>query len=473
MSILLRTGTGRVQFPGREIPDYSDDDEVGSVITLNSFLKRTDHKYNDLVLGPKPTFVDLVKERAEKLQIILTELNETQLNSYTLTFKPGCVLEELDSLIARKSKELEKQNSNSRSTAGTLCPEFIEGTCELGSACSLVHSQELLLSSMIAIMMSNTDGYLRIATPLGKEAFFQLMQLLETTHTLLVHTISCDCFKILCKIISTSQPACVNTIDLSGNSLGVRMPTSLRRMATSFQTNTNITSLLCDRNELGPKGILTILQALSQNTALTSISLQDNNLNCEGEAARSRHIVDILSHSCIQYLYLSQNPLGLTGVQLLLNPYLNNNNWIKSLDLFGCKIGDDGINELIEGLKETSSLTNLNIGWNAIGDAIIELSEWLAEDTNSITHLNLSCNPEISKTPVRLGDVIRSNTKLVSLDLRWTFPHEDTIQSILDALSANGCLCFLDASNCNLDRRVTEKIKEKLRRRAAVNSSQQ
>ena len=132
--------------------------EGRSCISLAALLRKTHPGGNDLVLGPKPTFVDLVRERADELAAVLRRLGHSADHVADLRFPPGQVLEELSALVARKTLELEKQQDLRTPVApgsaasdqallggsgGKPCLAYIRGECALESTrCSLSHSAE-------------------------------------------------------------------------------------------------------------------------------------------------------------------------------------------------------------------------------------------------------------------------------------------------------------------------------------------
>ena len=139
-----------------DVPVHCGVGERLSCITLGALLKRVDPRGNDLVLGPKPTFVDLVKERADTLRGVLGALGQSVEQVDAMQFRPGAVLEVLDALIAQKQREHEKilEQQQSEAARGTQicdtpqltakpCLAFIRGDCPLDpQQCALSHTPE-------------------------------------------------------------------------------------------------------------------------------------------------------------------------------------------------------------------------------------------------------------------------------------------------------------------------------------------
>ena len=53
----------------------------------------------------------------------------------------------------------------------------------------------------------------------------------------------------------------------------------------------------------------------------------------------------------------------------LLERIRNNDPTLTSLSLYGNKIGDAGVKDLVDALKDNRTLTSLDLRWNEIGDA--------------------------------------------------------------------------------------------------------
>jgi hypothetical protein len=106
---------------------------------------------------------------------------------------------------------------------------------------------------------------------------------------------------------------------------------------TTLQTNTTLTSLDLENNDIGAAGATALATALQTNTTLTSLDLANNNIGAAGATA--------------------------------LATALQTNTTLTSLNLDGNYIGASGATALAMALQTNVILTSLNLVNNRIGDA--------------------------------------------------------------------------------------------------------
>ena len=123
---------------------------------------------------------------------------------------------------------------------------------------------------------------------------------------------------------------------------------------------------------------------------------------------------------------------------------LSVNSSLTQLNLEVNKIGNAGAISLADALKVNSSLTQLNLEFNKIGNAgAISLADALKVNS-SITQLNLGGNPIGADGAKALADALKVNSFLKQLSLRWNGIGNDGAISLADALKVNSSLALLD-----------------------------
>ena len=98
-------------------------------------------------------------------------------------------------------------------------------------------------------------------------------------------------------------------------------------------------------------------------------------------------------------------------------------------------IGDEGVRNMIPGLKQNRAIRNLDLSWNGIRDDGVA---WIAEflkTNNVIKHLNLGYNELSSKGIKCLAEGLTVNASLEVLDLGGNSLHSRDSVVLLEAIS--------------------------------------
>ncbi|KAF8949991.1 hypothetical protein BGZ46_004813, partial [Entomortierella lignicola] len=159
-------------------------------------------------------------------------------------------------------------------------------------------------------------------------------------------------------------------------------------LSEALKTNSILTTLHLDYNEIGSYGAQALAEAVKINSTLTTLYLNFNKIGVSGAQALSEALK---TNSVLITLDLSNNILGDNGIQVL-SEALKTNSALTTLILNDNLIGDIGAQALSEALMINSTLETLNVGNNDIGargaQAMVE-----ALITNSaLTTLHLFCN---------------------------------------------------------------------------------
>ena len=104
-------------------------------------------------------------------------------------------------------------------------------------------------------------------------------------------------------------------------------------------------------------GASALSDSLKSNSTLTTLNLDKNEIGDEGACALSD---SLKSNSTLTTLELSENSIGPQGASLL-SDYLKSNSTLTSLDLSYNTIGTSGAYSLSDSLKSNSTLTTLTL----------------------------------------------------------------------------------------------------------------
>ncbi|KAJ9463614.1 RAN GTPase-activating protein 1 [Diplonema papillatum] len=133
-----------------------------SSIPLDTLLRRVDPKTSDLIHGAKPSFSDLVRDRATELLDLLQELDETPASLAPLVFRAGGLLDAIDRATQEKKKEVDRLRDQaavwlaSASHAGNVCQDFVTANCKDPLACPFSHTRQHLQSWARVFVASKT-----------------------------------------------------------------------------------------------------------------------------------------------------------------------------------------------------------------------------------------------------------------------------------------------------------------------------
>ena len=149
-------------------------------------------------------------------------------------------------------------------------------------------------------------------------------------------------------------------------------------------------------------------------------------------------------NSSLTNLDVSRNSIGNSGAASLSQALVVNTS-LTNLCLCGNSIGDSGAASLSQALSVNPSLTNLDLSWNSIGDSgAASLSQALAANS-SLTNLDLSENSFGESGSAFLSQALAVNSSLTKLDLRRMNSIGDSgAASLSQALAVNSSLTNLD-----------------------------
>jgi len=200
----------------------------------------------------------------------------------------------------------------------------------------------------------------------------------------------------------------------------------IKLLSDSLESNTTLTTLCLDGNEIGDEGALLIGRSLKKNSSLIALSLEDNNI---GKVGIKELCEALIINTTLKELWLYTNNIGVEGTKLLRDA-LKRNSTLVSLDIRSNNIKDEGAHVMSEVLKVNTSLTYLYLGSNNIGtEGILSLCESLLGNT-TLTTLNLDFNIIGSYPAKIIADTLEVNTTLKELWLRGN-PITDSRKAVL------------------------------------------
>ncbi|XP_062111809.1 uncharacterized protein LOC133823200 isoform X2 [Humulus lupulus] len=226
----------------------------------------------------------------------------------------------------------------------------------------------------------------------------------------------------------------LKTLDLSGNPIG---DDGAKCLSEILVNNTGITKLQLNSANLGDEGAKAIAEMLKKNSTLRFLELNNNMIEFSGFASLAGAL---LENKTIRDLQLNGNYGGALGANSL-SKGLEGNKSLKELHLHGNSIGDEGIRALIDGLcSHKGKLTRLEIGNNSISaKGAFHVAEFIKK-SKSLTTLNISMNDGAE----RIGDALRENRTVKSLDLAGNNIHVKGVGVIAKALKDNSIIMTLE-----------------------------
>lgn len=279
--------------------------------------------------------------------------------------------------------------------------------------------------------------------------------------------------------LAQNDPA-LTELDLnhvSNNSGSDEIQTFLRNLPEALKNNQYVTELILEHwsYEVRGESLKTILGALGQNTCLTILNLNSNNINHltnrkGGNPKDASAIANLLAvNTCLTILNLDYNKIGPEGVKLIGEALKKNNNTrLEELTLYQNQIGDEGAEALATLLKEPSSLTVLDIGHNRMSDKGMTPIAKALKTNIQLEELHLYLNQIGNQGTTALAIAVENNpnTQLKVLDLGLNGIQAEGAKAIASMLSRNISLTHLDLFNNEIGDKGTIVIANALKKNA-------
>ncbi|KAM8814437.1 ribonuclease inhibitor isoform 1-T2 [Rhynchonycteris naso] len=173
--------------------------------------------------------------------------------------------------------------------------------------------------------------------------------------------------RLLCE--GLLDPQChLESLQLDYNSLTTA---SCEPLAAALRTKRELKELVLNNNDLGEAGVRTLCQGLAESACpLESLRLE----NCGLTSANCQDLCGIVAaKSSLCDLKLGDNKLGDTGITALCPGLLSPSSQLRTLWLWECDITASGCRDLCRVLRAKESLKELSVAGNAVGDEGIRL----------------------------------------------------------------------------------------------------
>ncbi|XP_061437944.1 NACHT, LRR and PYD domains-containing protein 3-like isoform X2 [Lethenteron reissneri] len=156
-------------------------------------------------------------------------------------------------------------------------------------------------------------------------------------------------------------------------------------------------------------------------------------------------------HRCKE-LMLNNNKIRDSGLRLLADGMLGREGSLETLDLYKCSLTDKSGSSLSVILKANIGLKILWLSHNEIGDSGLRLlADGMLGREGSLETLHLSACSLIDKSGSSLSVILKANTGLKSLTLRFNTIGDSGLRLLADGMfGREGSLETLDLWNCSL-----------------------
>ena len=255
-----------------------------------------------------------------------------------------------------------------------------------------------------------------------------------------------------------TKAKCKNRIvDLSECFLGIN---SIEIISSILYNSDRISRLNLTRNNLGDNGIKILVNSIKDSHSLVSLNITSNSITHKGgeiifgELINQQSIID-LNVSSIEGT--NRNRLTEDGIKNIEN-FLKKNFFVKSLNICGNSIKDEGFITLAKGLENNQSLHKLIISNNDIHPK--GLSMGLDEITlNKLSILNISYNPILDIGIKKLTDSLKNFNNLNRLNISYCGFEFPGFEHLMNALQYIKRIEYLNISGNNIKSVNFENVK--------------
>ncbi len=348
-----------------------------------------------------------------------------------------CAASELDELVAflQSDAPIEEVRAFAR---GTLLPDGRLDLCKqsVGAAGCARIVAALRNNSRVKSVLLGTDA-------IGDEGAFAVAELIENNPNLEVVYLGC-------------------------NNISARGTTEIARVLAD---NSSVRGLWLKRNPIGDDGLTALAQMLKRNAHLQILDI----VNCGFSATAFAVLGEVLhdDNRALTRLYAGGNGLSARDATAL-SEILRRNDFLEGLYLNVGALGDEGAQNLAQGLKTNRNLRQLGLGSNDIGLTGLRA---LTEHSGQLETLDLG--RAASQTALgasgndfagggELCAALLHNPRLQRLNLRGTRLKNDDFSPIFWAAARHPTLCELQ-----LDAPLPAEVKANLAQNRAATSQPQ
>ncbi|XP_062588751.1 uncharacterized protein LOC134250409 isoform X1 [Saccostrea cucullata] len=223
-----------------------------------------------------------------------------------------------------------------------------------------------------------------------------------------------DALSSACQLVKSQSLMKLVTLNVTSLCLQRALPQGFS-LYELLKKMTNLQDLDLSHNDMGPQGFRSLCLAMCTNTSILCLNLSDNKTDTDSAECLGL----MLSHNgSMSYLNISNNYFGKDYFSRCVGPALKTN---KSLMNFRAEnIGATDVKDFLAGLKENTSLTELDFSNNWVTDKTAlgaGLGEVLKRENCGLVSLALA-GCEINKTgAAHLLEGVKENTSLSELNV--------------------------------------------------------
>ncbi|XP_072892488.1 NACHT, LRR and PYD domains-containing protein 3-like isoform X3 [Hemitrygon akajei] len=209
-------------------------------------------------------------------------------------------------------------------------------------------------------------------------------------------------------------------------------------LASALSTNTSLTELDMSENELGDSGVKLVSAALRNlECKIQTLEMIDVGLTDSG----AEDLVSALStNTSLMELNLSNNDLGDSGVKLVSAALRNPECKIQKLGLIDVGLTDSGAEDLASALSTNPLLTGLDLSENKLGDAGVKIvSVALRNPECKIQKLRLTHVSLTDSGTENLASALSANPSLTELNLSDNHLGDSGVKLVSAALRNPEC----------------------------------
>ena len=230
--------------------------------------------------------------------------------------------------------------------------------------------------------------------------------------------------------------------------------------------NSTLEELELAGNEIGAAGARSLAEMLQFNGALTTLDLGSNDIGVPDGWSIEEGEDNKVTYKHEDGRTQKDHPQGTSSCVSALAESLKVNSSLKSADLSSNHIGDDGISNLCDALKENNSLESLTIENprvyldTKIGAVGAQSLADMLKVNRSLKSAKLGGNSFGDEGTEALSDALKTNSTLKTLELYDNKIGDNGAQALADMLRVNGALTSVDLT---INFKITNEGKKKLR----------
>ncbi|KAF4790200.1 Ribonuclease inhibitor [Turdus rufiventris] len=187
-------------------------------------------------------------------------------------------------------------------------------------------------------------------------------------------------------------------------------------LSSIINTNPSLTELKLNNNELGDAGVEYLCKGLlTPSCSLQKLWLQ----NCNLTSASCETLRSVLSaQPSLTELHVGDNRLGTAGVKVLCQGIMNPSCKLQKLQLEYCELTADIVEALNAALQSKPTLKELSLSNNTLGDtAVKQLCRGLVEASCNLELLHLENCGITSDSCMEISAVLRNKSSLMDLSV--------------------------------------------------------